>query len=137
MSKNRIVTVLIFAAFVLCFSLMGVPWGASPPFANFSGRMVFTAGDAQVDISGNYNLYECQSAPAMIYLRLTVDGKERQIEIQPSNSSFSGKLTVGENPPQSIDAELVVDGKTVAKGQVALPANKKNGVHIIRFSSAS
>jgi hypothetical protein len=137
MTANRLVPVLIIVACLTCFVLMGVPWGSSPPYANFQGCLVYNTGEGRLDISGSYNLYCSQASPSSIHLQVILKGKERLIEINPCTGTFSGQMDVGESNPETVEARLVVDGRILAAGSIHLPSGDTPKVHIIRFSSFS
>jgi len=138
MSGNRIIPVLIVAAFLVCFCMMGVPWGSSLPCANFSGHVVYSVDDGRFELSGSYNLYNCETMPSSVNLRMIVGAKEQEIELNPASRTFSGAMKVKEFPGvANAWAELIVDGEVVAKGKIDLPDDDQPKVHIIRFTSLS
>ncbi|MHC4941435.1 MAG: hypothetical protein ACYTG7_00285 [Planctomycetota bacterium] len=137
MKNNRALSLLPFAAVVICVAIIGFPWQSSERLGNFSGKLVYDASEGKIDVSGRFNLYNYTEPASDVQLRLVWDNREQQIEADHRLGLFQGFITFHCPASATMEALLVVDGQTVARGRIQLPAGTDPGIHIIRFSSVS
>jgi len=137
MKSSRIVPLSLVAALVVTLALIGLPWPSSPTLANFSGKIIYSAGENDLDLSGYVNLFDLQNPSAQVELRVTCAGEEKRIPVDPVTGRFSGTVGGEAQPGETIPTVLEVDGQDVAGSRIALPHNTLSCVHIIRFTSLS
>jgi hypothetical protein len=137
MISRRFVPVAVIAAVLVCLALMGVPWVSSAPVGNFSGRLVYAAGEGRLDLKGSFNLYGLGPAPADVKLEIFIEGQGHAMSVDREAGTFSGGVPVHGAEPSEVRALLSVDGRVVADTLIALPPHQPARVHIIRFTSSS
>jgi hypothetical protein len=137
MISRRFVPVAIAAALLVCLSLMGIPFVSQEPLGNFSGKMIYSTGEGDLQFRGSYSLYGLDHAPSTVRLRVIINDEIREIEVDHGTNTFSGRLKFGNVGEGRLQAELTVDGRVVAQGTIDLPPLIPPRVHIIRFSSSS
>lgn len=122
-------SILIFVA------LMGVPWGPTPPFGNFSGEVVYASEQGHFDLEGTYNLYGCRKAPDSIQLKLILGDTVKVLEVDRTTGTFNGNINLGREYDDCLEARLVVDGRIIATSVIPLHGGPRPSVKIIRFTS--
>jgi hypothetical protein len=137
MKNNRALSLLPFAAVVICVAIIGFPWQSSDRLGNFSGKLVYDVGEGKIDVSGRFNLYNFSKPASDVQLKLVWDNREQQIEADRHLGMFHGFVSFHGPASATMEAQLVVNGQTVARGRIQLPSGADPGIHIIRFSSLS
>jgi hypothetical protein len=99
--------------------------------------MIFATGKGNLQLKGSCSLYGLDGAPSDVRVRVIVDDRMREFEVDLRTNTFSGHLDIGKVDEATVRTELTVNGRVVAHGLIVLPPLDPPCVHIIRFSSAS